>query len=191
MKAAAGNTQKRNSPDALTLLTEDHETVEKLFKAYAALKETDGNDSAERAALVNQICTKLTIHAQIEEDIFYPAARAAIEDAAVMDEAEVEHAGAKDLIAQLTAMAPDDDLYDAKLTVLREYITHHVKEEQDEMFPQIRKAKLDTSTLGAEMVQRKQELQAELGDTEADESKGATTNARRTPSRKTAARASK
>ena len=93
-------------------------------------------------------CQELTIHAQIEEEIFYPAVRDGIEDDDLMDEAEVGHASAKDLIAQLEAMEPGNDLYDARFTVLGEYIDHHVKEEQDEMFPKAKKAKLDLKALG-------------------------------------------
>lgn len=95
-------------------------------------------------------------HTQIAEEIFYPAFRMAIDDDDLMDEADVEHAGAKELIAQLVGMEPGDDHYDARVTVLGENIDHHVKEEQDEMFPKAKKAKLDLAALGAQMIKRKQ-----------------------------------
>jgi hypothetical protein len=100
---------------------------------------------------------------KVEEEIFYPAVRAAIDDDDLMDEADVEHAGARELIAQLEDMEPGDDHYDAKVTVLGENVDHHVKEEQDEMFPKARKAKLDLAALGAAMLERKRELRASDG----------------------------
>ena len=165
MKATSKSTNNDKAQDAIALLTDDHKTVQKLFKEYEKLTEGDADDE-EKAALAKQICMELTIHAQIEEEIFYPAAREAIEETDLLDEAEVEHASAKDLIAQLSTMAPEDELYDAKVTVLGEYVNHHVKEEQDEMFPQVKKAKLDTASLGAELLERKQQLQAEMGVSE-------------------------
>ncbi len=107
---------------------------------------------------------ELTIHVQAEEDIFYRAVRAAIKDDDLMEEADVEHVGAKSLIAQLEAMTPEHDHYDATVTVLGESIAHHVKEEEEEMFPKKKKAKVDNAVLGAALMQRKQELQAERGE---------------------------
>ena len=172
MKAASKSTTTDNAQDAIVLLTDDHKTVQKLFKDYEKLTKNDADDD-EKAALATQICMELTIHAQIEEEIFYPAVREAIEETDLLDEAEVEHAGAKDLIAQIGAMTPGEELYDAKVTVLGEYVNHHIKEEQDEMFPKVKKAKLDTAAIGAELLERKEELQAELGvGEETDESEG-------------------
>lgn len=147
--------------DAIALLTEDHKKVQKLFKDFEKLKEEE--DEERRQQLVTMICAELTIHAQIEEEIFYPAARDAVDDEDLLDEAEVEHASAKNLIAQLSSMEPGDELYDAKVTVLGEYVNHHVKEEQDELFPKVRKAKVDTKALGEQMMERKQELQEAMG----------------------------
>ena len=152
----------KGTQDAIALLIEDHKKVQKMFKDYDRLKEQDGAD-VDKSQLCKQICDELTIHTHIEEEIFYPAARAAIDEEDMLDEAEVEHASAKDLISQLDSMQPDDDLYDAKVTVLGEYIRHHVKEEQDKMFPKVKKTKLDLNALGEEMLERKQELQAEMG----------------------------
>jgi hemerythrin-like domain-containing protein len=148
----------KSAKDAIALLIEDHQEVKKLFKDFEKLMKEDGNDN-EKAALVEKICNALTIHAQVEEEIFYPAVRAAIDDDDLMDEADVEHAGAKDLIAQLEGMKPGDDHYDAKVTVLSENIDHHVKEEHEEMFPKARKAKVDMAGLGARIMRRKKELQ--------------------------------
>ena len=100
--------------------------------------------------------------AAIEEEIFYPAARDADVDAALLDEADVEHASCKELIAQIEAMDADDELYDAKVTVLGEYIDHHVKEERDEMFPQCRASAMDLKAIGAALAERKAELMAEM-----------------------------
>ena len=144
------------SPDAVALLTADHAEVKKMFKEFETLKE--GGSSRDKAALVARICDALKVHTQIEEEIFYPAVREAIDDDDLMDEADVEHSGAKDLIAQLEEAKPGDDHYDAKVTVLGEQIDHHVKEEQGEMFPKARKSKVDLEALGEEMAQRKAQL---------------------------------
>ena len=102
----------------------------------------------------------MKVHTTIEEEILYPAAREAMDDTDLLDEADVEHASAKQLIQDLETMQPGDDHYDAKVTVLGEYIRHHVKEEQNEMFPKIRKTNLDLKELGARLRQRKSELVA-------------------------------
>jgi len=150
---------KSDPGDAIALLTADHAKVKKLFKAFADLKEDDGS-SDDKSALVAQICEELKVHAEIEEEIFYPAVRKAIEDDDLMDEALVEHSGAKDLIALLEDMSPEEDLYDARVTVLGEQIQHHVKEEEGDMFPKAKRAKVDTEALGARMAARKAELEA-------------------------------
>jgi hemerythrin superfamily protein len=146
--------------DATVLLERDHAEVKKLFKQYEKLADAEA-DGGERQTLAEQICMMLTVHATIEEEIFYPAAREAEVDDDLLDEAEVEHASAKDLIAQIEAMSPDDELYDAKVTVLGEYINHHVQEEEGEMFPKCRRAKMDLATLATELAERKAELMAE------------------------------
>ncbi len=151
-----------SAPDAISILTEDHKKVQKMFKDFENLMKAEDNED-EKSALVEQICGELTVHMQIEEEIFYPAVREATEDKDLMDEGEVEHEGAKELIAQLQAMEPGDDKYDAKVSVLGENIEHHVKEEQEEMFPQAKKAKIDLKTLGTQMLERKQELQSSIG----------------------------
>jgi hemerythrin superfamily protein len=155
---------KSAQPDALTLLANDHQEVAKLFKAYEKLVK-DVAEGDERQEIAQQICEMLSAHAEIEEEIFYPALRGALDADDLLDEAEVEHATVKDLVGQIESMDPDDDLYDAKVTVLGEYVTHHVKEEENEIFPKARKAKLDLAQLGAELQSRKGEL---VGESDAD-----------------------
>ena len=160
MTAAKKSTEsKTRTPDAVKLLTADHKEVHALFQQYKKLAAAHA-PAEEREALARQICAMLTVHATIEEEIFYPAAREAGVKSDLLDEAEVEHASAKDLIAQLESMSADDDLYDAKVTVLGEYVDHHVKEEQDEMFPACKKSKMDLAALGTEMEELKAELMA-------------------------------
>jgi len=148
--------------NAISILTEDHKKVKKMFMDFDKLMKSEGKE-AEKGALVRKSCEELTVHTEIEEEIFYPAVRAAIDDDDLMDEADVEHAGARELIAQLEDTEPGDDRYDAKVAVLGENIDHHVKEEQGEMFPKARKAKLDLAALGAQMPERGRELQASDG----------------------------
>ena len=108
---------------ALSLLLDDHRKAKKLFKAFE-----DAKDDSEKESIAREVCMELTVHTQLEEELFYPALRKADEVFAdMLDEAEVEHASAKDLIAQVEGMHPGDDLYDAKVTVLGEYVSHHVE----------------------------------------------------------------
>ncbi|QAU33895.1 hemerythrin domain-containing protein [Janthinobacterium sp. 17J80-10] len=146
--------------DAIALLKDDHKKVKKLFKDFEKLKE-DGGDE-EKAALVSQICMELTVHTQIEEEVFYPAFRKTKDAEDLVDEAVVEHATAKDLIRQLQSMQPSDELYDAKVTVLGEYIDHHVEEEEKEMFKKAKRAKLDMAALGKKLASRKKAILKEL-----------------------------
>jgi hypothetical protein len=144
-------------PDAIALLKADHRKVEDLFAQFEAAKG-DG----KKKALAGQICLELTVHAKIEEDVFYPACEGAVEED-LLKEAYVEHDGAKVLIAEIEAGGPDDDFYDAKVKVLSEMIEHHVEEEEkrvEGMFAQARKAGLDMDDLGARMAAEKAELVA-------------------------------
>jgi len=139
--------------DALTLLKEDHRAVEKLFKEFENAK---GDGRKEK--LARQICFELTVHTTIEEEIFYPACKGKI-DEDKLKEAYVEHDAAKLLIAEIEAgNGEGDDYFDAKVQVLGEQIDHHVKEEEDELFPEVRKADIDTKALGEQLAARKQEL---------------------------------
>jgi hemerythrin superfamily protein len=166
---AATGRAERDTTDAIEMLKADHKAVKTLFKKFAALKDDGEADSDdEKKGVVQQICNALTVHTTIEEEMFYPAVREAIEDADLMDEALVEHAGAKDLISQLEEMDVDDDLFDAKVTVLGEQIDHHVAEEENEMFPKAKKAKLDLQNLGALMAARKSELLSDMDTETAD-----------------------
>src|SRR6187401_2090214 len=163
-KKAAGRktpTAREAQSDATALLARDHAEVKKLFKQYEKLADAQA-DGEERQALAERICAMLTVHATVEEEIFYPAAREADVDSDLLDEAEVEHASAKDLIAQIQGMGPDDDLYDAKVIVLGEYIDHHVQEEEGEMFPKCRGANMDLAGPAAALADRKAELMADV-----------------------------
>ena len=151
----------RRPKDACDLLDADHKAVKALFKEYETLAESRSRSPAKKRQLADRICKELTVHATIEEEIFYPAVRKAIKDNDLMNEATVEHAIAKDLIAQIKGMEASDDLFDAKVTVLGEYIDHHVKEERTEMFTKARASKLDLVGLAAQLRQRKDELMAQ------------------------------
>lgn len=145
--------------DAIALLKADHRVVEELFEKFEGAK---GDGAKQKIAL--QICLELTVHAQIEEEIFYPACEGKI-DEDLIKEAYVEHDGAKVLIAEIEAGAPDDEFYDAKVQVLSEQIEHHVEEEErrmDGMFSQARKAGLDMDELGDRLRARKAELLAQF-----------------------------
>jgi len=157
-------TTKRAEPDACSLLDTDHKNVKKMFTAYEELAGSKAASAASKKRdLAQQICVELTVHTQIEEEIFYPALREALKETDLLDEAEVEHASAKDLIAQIQDAAEIDEMFDAKVKVLGEYIDHHVKEERNEMFPKARAAKgLDLVTMRELLATRKEELMAEL-----------------------------
>jgi hemerythrin superfamily protein len=152
---------RSKSPEAIEMLKEDHDKVKKAFKEF---EKMDREDTESCQQLIRSVCEDLKVHTTLEEEIFYPAVREVIEDEDLMNEAAVEHETAKMLIDQLENMGPDDPNYFATFTVLGEYVMHHVKEEEDEMFPQAKKAKdLDFESLAAEMASRKQAL---LGETE-------------------------
>jgi hypothetical protein len=146
--------------DAIALLKADHRNVEWLFQQY---ENASGN--SQKAKIAEQICLELSIHTSIEEEMFYPACRGEIDDE-IVDEAYVEHDGAKMLIAELMEGSPDDEFYDAKVKVLSEMIKHHVKEEEqrDGMFAQAKQAEVDLEELGERMAARKEELKAEFAE---------------------------
>jgi len=145
--------------DAISLLTADHEKVQDLFRQFAALKDaSDARAQQEKQRIVDAACKELTMHTMLEEEIFYPAVRAAIDDAETMNEAQVEHDGAKALIEQLSHMTAKNDMFNAKFTVLAEYVNHHIAEEQSSIFTQARIAGLDLAALGERMQARKQSL---------------------------------
>lgn len=157
--AAAG---RGAGQDAIALLIADHREASDIFEEFDNLSD---RAKASKKKLADKVCKALKIHTMIEEEIFYPAIRAALKDKDMqdkLDEAVVEHAAAKDLIRQIEEMDADEDLYDAKVKVLSEEIEHHVKEEEEEMFPEVKKTDLDLQALGQEMAMRKQELQGTL-----------------------------
>jgi len=141
--------------EATTLLIADHKRVSVLFEQYERTRS-----GAKKKSLVADICMELGIHAQVEEEIFYPAVKAALKDKELVPEATVEHATLKELIAQVEGKEPDGEMFDAKIKVMSEYVKHHVKEEQTAMFPKARKTKLDMQALGAQIAARKAELKA-------------------------------
>jgi len=146
--------------DAVALLKADHRKVEELFDQFEKAKS-----SSAKQALAEKICTELSVHTAIEEEIFYPACTGKVEDESVLQEAYVEHDGAKVIISELLSASPDDEFYDAKVKVLSEQIKHHVKEEEmrsEGLFAQARDAGLDMEDLGDRMMVRKQELLAEI-----------------------------
>jgi hemerythrin-like domain-containing protein len=156
----------RNEKDACDLLDADHRAVKKLFNQYDELAGSTAQRSIQqRQAIAREICTQLTVHAQIEEEIFYPQLRQAFKKTDLLAEAEVEHATAKDLIAQIESAAGEpDEPFDAKVKVLGEYIDHHVKEERNEIFPKARSTRgLDLVSMRDELAARKEELLAEHG----------------------------
>ena len=148
------------TPDALQLLRSDHAEVKELFDRFEKLGQDGPRE--ERFDIAREACAKLTVHATVEEEIFYPAAREVPGADALLNEAEVEHGTAKELIAKIDGMDADDEMFDANFTVLSEYIKHHVKEEEGELFPKIQKSDLDLDALGEQMVERKDALMAEL-----------------------------
>ncbi len=147
--------------DGLQLLADDHRKVEDLFEQFEKAR-----GAAAKAKIVKEICTELKVHAQIEEEIYYPAIRGKVEDED-LDEAYVEHDSAKVMVNELEAAEPDEEFYDAKVKVLKELIEHHVKEEEkqrDNLFQQTRAADIDLEQLGEALASRKAELM-ELAET--------------------------
>lgn len=158
MKTATpqNTTEANTSQDATALLRADHKRVSELFASYEKSRSV-----AAKKQLVAQICTELSVHAQVEEEIFYPAVKKALKDKVLVPEATVEHASLKALIAQVEGIEPDGEMFDAKIKVLSEFVKHHVKEEQGEMFPKAKSTDLDMNELGAQLAARKTELLAQ------------------------------
>jgi hypothetical protein len=160
-RSASQNRDKETqsaSPSALELLERDHREVEEWFDEYDELKEDDD----QKAELAEKICLALKVHAQIEEEIFYPQAREATKDNNLIDEAVVEHATVKNLIGEIEAMEVGEELYDAKMRVLGEMVKHHIKEEEEELFPELEAAKTDLNVVGKKIAERKEELMSEM-----------------------------
>ena len=150
------STRSRAPKDAIALLKADHKEVKTMVEQF-----NSSRSDSKKGQLAEQICAALEVHAEIEEEIFYPAAREALRrDGDLIDEAEVEHTSVKELIAKIKGGSPGDSLWEAQVKVLGEYVNHHVKEEEGEMFPKLRKTKLDLEAIGEQLAQRKAELQA-------------------------------
>jgi hemerythrin superfamily protein len=154
--AKASSKAKAAPKDAIALLKADHASVSLLFAEYEKTRSIP-----KKKALVAEICTALSVHAQIEEEIFYPAVKAALKDKLLVPEATVEHNSVKELIAQLVGVEPDGEMYNARVKVLSEYVKHHVKEEQNEMFPKAKASSVNMVDLGARMAARRDELMAQ------------------------------
>jgi hemerythrin superfamily protein len=154
-KKASTRPESKKNQEATALLRADHKQVSQLFEEFEKARST-----TRKQGIVANICRELTVHALIEEEIFYPAVKKALKDSELVPEATVEHATLKDLISQLDGVAAGGEMYDAKVKVLSEYVEHHVKEEQNEMFPKVRKSKLDLNALGAALAARKQAMLA-------------------------------
>ena len=153
--AAKKPTSTKKTPDAIALLRADHKLVSDLFSQFEKTRS-----GSRKKTLVAQICRELTALTQIEEEIFYPAVKQALKDKELIPEATVEHASVKDLIAQVQGVEPDGEMFDARVKVMGEFVKHHVKEEQNEMFPKAKGTRLDMQALGEEMAARKAELLA-------------------------------
>ncbi|MFP5393920.1 MAG: hemerythrin domain-containing protein [Gammaproteobacteria bacterium] len=153
--------QYQSTLDALDLLQADHNRVKFLFSEFDSLRGMDDEDE-RKARLVDEICYELTVHSMIEEELVYPRARAVIDNDELMDEADIEHSGALELVSQLEVMYPGDDHYEATVSVLAEEIAHHIEKEEDEMFPAMRASGIDLVELAADIRARKDELDEDI-----------------------------
>ena len=161
------------STNALELLRHDHQEVDGLFKQYEQMKESA--DDSEKEALVTRICDALTVHAQIEETIFYPAARRALPQEPgqdLLNEAAVEHQTLKDIIGRLEAAPTSDPLFDAGVKVLSEYTKHHVREEETELFPKVKSSDMDLQAIGQQLAERKEQLERRGSQARGSNSRG-------------------
>lgn len=148
-------------PDALDLLKADHAKVRALFRQFEQLKGIDDQEE-RKAELADEICAELTMHATLEEEIFYPAVRSLVDNDELIDEVEVEHASARDLISQLEVMYPGDDHYDATVAVLSDEMERHIDKEESIIFPAAKKAMLDMQHIGERLKERKDQLEEDL-----------------------------
>ena len=146
---------------ALDLLKADHQKISEVLTRFERIRARAS--AAEKQDLVDWVCTELTIHAAVEEEIFYPAIRRAPDAGNVINEASIEHAAIRQLVGELARMEPEDDLYDAKFKVLGEYVRHHAKEEENEIFPKARKVEIDLQAMAERILERKRELRSDEG----------------------------
>lgn len=150
---------KKQAPDAIDLLDADHLAVHGLFESYRALVSSHA-DALQRRALAEEICMELTIHAKLEEELFYPAVRDALNDEEVLDEAEDAHGNQREFVAQILATRAEDELYDAKVAVLADYVARHVRQEREQVFNRVMASRMDLQALGRAITVRKEELRA-------------------------------
>jgi cytochrome P450 len=150
---------KKQAPDAIDLLDADHLTVHALFQSYRELVRTRAS-ALQRRALAEEICMELTIHARLEEELFYPALREALEDDELVDEAEDQHGSQREFVAQILASSAEDELYDARVAVLEEYVERHVRKEREEAFNRALAARMDLQALARAITVRKEELRS-------------------------------
>jgi iron-sulfur cluster repair protein YtfE (RIC family) len=151
----------RGTLDALDLLRADHDKVRQLFREFDSLRDLDDEDE-RKAELVDEICYELTIHAMIEEEIFYPAVRMALGDDGMIDQAEEEHAGARELIARLEDLYPGDEHFDATVTVLCEEVADHIDREEADLFNAVRNCGIDLEGMCGQLIARKDALDDDL-----------------------------
>ena len=156
---AANRKKEQPQVNAFDLLEQDHREVEEWFDEFDVLNDSNEDRKAE---LAEKICLALKVHAQMEEEIFYPQAREASQDNDLIDEAVVEHSTVKNLIAEIEAMGVGEELYDAKIRVLGEMVKQHIKEEEEELFPELQSTKMDLDAVGKELAERKEELMSEM-----------------------------
>ena len=150
---------KKQAPDAIDLLDADHLAVHVLFQSYRELVNNHA-PALQRRALAEEICMELTIHARLEEELFYPAVRELLLDDDVMDEAEEQHGSQREFVAQILSTSPDDGLYDARVAVLAEYVERHVQQEREQVFNRVLASRMDLQSLARSLTVRKEELQA-------------------------------
>ena len=150
---------KKHTPDAIDMLDADHLSVHAMFQSYRELVRTRATP-LQRRALAEEICMELTIHAKLEEELFYPAVRDALDDDELVDEAEDQHGSQREFVAQILATQPEDELYDARVAVLAEYVERHVHKEREQVFNRVLASRIDLQSLGRSIAVRREELRA-------------------------------
>jgi hypothetical protein len=150
---------KKQTPDAIDMLDADHLSVHAMFQSYRELVRTRATP-LQRRALAEEICMELTIHAKLEEELFYPAVRDALNDDELVDEAEDQHGSQREFVAQILATQPEDELYDARVAVLSEYVERHVHKEREQVFNRVLASRIDLQSLGRSIAVRREELRA-------------------------------
>jgi len=183
---SASRAQSSARSEIVDMLKEDHKRAKKAFRQFEKLDPHE--DAEECQAIVEQTCAELKVHTALEEELLYPAARRLLSEEDLIDEAEVEHATAKSLIEQLGRMTPDDEKYGATFKVLGEYVNHHVKEEENEMFPQLGRAKGEWQGLCDEMNSRREELMQQLMPEAGDAARAGASRRSSAPASRTSSR---